>query len=219
MAFSLSQVWEREAASPSWLHARDGASLAVLSISCSVQVQTCWKKRKKRISAALSSPGSCPDNVVLSKPPLFASRAALEKAEPGSLAALGWRWSWWSCGPELVFLLFFWSIQCFLFIAGGICSPKAGRRLLCHPTPGSGCSAGFIQLEPCRVGRDQRKPWMLLRHGPASWRGEEENKKGVREKKISCWLWQELTLLCQGDHEDAQGFLLLWVVQQLKKCF
>lgn len=74
---------------------------------------------EKKISAALPSP----DDVVLSKPPLFASRVALEKAEPVSLASLGCRWSWWISGPG------------FFFVAGGVCSPKAGKRLLCHPSP------------------------------------------------------------------------------------
>lgn len=53
-AFSLSQVWEKEAASSSWLCARDGASLAVLSISCSVQVQTCWKKKFQQLRLLLA---------------------------------------------------------------------------------------------------------------------------------------------------------------------
>lgn len=59
---------------------------------------------EKKFSTAPSSPGACPDDGVLSKPPLFASKVTLEKAEPVSLASLGWRWSWWISGPAFFLL-------------------------------------------------------------------------------------------------------------------
>lgn len=156
LAFSLSQVWEREAASPSWLRARDGASLAASSISCSVQVQTSWKKK---ISAALPSP----DDVVLSKPPLFASRVALEKAEPVSLASLGCRWSWWISGPG------------FFFCCRGCLQPEGRKETPLSPQPlAVGVLLCLPNLSLAEWAEDQRKHWMVLRHGAASWGGEEE---------------------------------------------
>lgn len=67
-------------------------------------------------------------------------------------------------------LVDFWSS--FLFIAGGICSLKAGKRLLCHLSLWQWvfcCVLSSLNLE-----EDYRKHWMVLRHGPASWRDEEE---------------------------------------------
>lgn len=91
-----------EATSPSWLLAREGVSVAVLSISCSAQVQTRWKN----FSTAPSSPGSCPGSVILLKAPCLL--AGSERAEPASLASLAWGWSWWVSGPS-----FFLSLRVF----------------------------------------------------------------------------------------------------------
>lgn len=48
-------------------------------------------------------------------------------------------------------------------------------------------------------------------------------KRRSKEVKISRWLCQELMLLCQRGHEDAdgesEGFLLLQVAERLKRCF
>lgn len=71
-------------------------------------------------------------------------------------------------------LVDFWSS--FLFIAEGICSRKEGRKevpLSSHPLA-VGVLLCLSNLSLAGWAEDQRKHWMDLRHGPASWRGEEE---------------------------------------------
>lgn len=136
----------------------EGSSISLLAVGQGWGFSGCLKHQLLSASSDLletkfSAAPSSPDDVVLSKPPLFASGAALEKAEPVSLASLSCRWSWWISGPG------------FFLLQGVFAARRQEGDSSVTPPPGSGCLAVFIQLEPGRVGRGSEKAL----DGPQAW--------------------------------------------------